>query len=193
MKKTLQGVKIAVLVANGFSEKDMTLTQQALLYAGATIRLVSMDQGLVNSWNESGWGLNFAADQTLSEALAADYDMLIVPGGQRSVDKLKLTAHTRRFIGGFADAGKPLALFEEAGELLAFAGRAEGHTVTGPDQVKAAAEAAGGFWSEDEFVVSRNLITGRSGEQGSESYSRKVGEFFVAEAARAENPVAQAA
>lgn len=193
MKKTLQGVKIAVLVANGFSEKDMTLTQQALLPAGASIRLVSMDQGLVNSWNESGWGLNFAADQVLSEALAADYDMLIVPGGQRSVDKLKLTAHTRRFIGGFADAGKPLALFEEATSLLTFAGRANGYTVTGPEQVRAEAEAAGASWSGDEVTISRNLITGRSSEKGSEAYSRRIGEFFASEAARAEDEVAQAA
>lgn len=193
MKKTLQGVKIAVLVANGFSEKDMTLTQQALLHAGASIRLVSMDQGLVNSWNESGWGLNFAADQVLSEALAADYDMLIVPGGQRSVDKLKLTAHTRRFIGGFADAGKPFALFEEALSLLTFAGRANGYTVTGSEQVRAEAEAAGAFWSNDEVVISRNLITGRSSEKGSEAYSRRIGEFFASEAARAESDVAQAA
>lgn len=193
MKKTLQGVKIAVLVANGFSEKDMTLTQQALLPAGATIRIVSMDHGLVNSWNESGWGLNFAADQVLSEALAADYDMLIVPGGQRSAEKLKLTAHTRRFIGGFADAGKPLALFEDAVDLLLFAGRASGHTLTGPDRIKGDAEAAGASWSEDEFAISRNLITGRSSEKGSESYSRKVGEFFSDETLWTDGPIAQAA
>lgn len=193
MRKTLQGTKIAVLVANGFSEKDMTLTQQALLPAGASIRIVSMDHGLVNSWNESGWGLNFASDQVLSEALAADYDMLIVPGGQRSIDKLKMTAHTRRFVGGFVDAGKPAALFEEAVGLLLFAGRAEGHTITGPESLCSEAEGAGASWADEEYVISRSLITGRSSEKGSEGYARKVGEFFVEEALRAGAEIAEAA
>ena len=132
MKKPLLGEKIAVLVANGFSEKDLTLTQKALINAGASIRIVSMDHGLVNSWNDLGWGLNFAADQVLSEALAADYDMLLVPGGQRSVEKLKLTAHTRRFIGGFVGMSKPVVFFEEAADLLAFADRAAGIALCGP-------------------------------------------------------------
>ncbi|MCC6598953.1 MAG: DJ-1/PfpI family protein [Alphaproteobacteria bacterium] len=184
MKKTLVGTKIAVLVANGFSEKDMTLTQQALLPVGANIRIVSMDHGLVNSWNDLGWGLNFAADHALNEALAADYDMLIVPGGQRSIDKLKLTAHTRRFINGFTETGKPVALFEEAVDLLVFAGSASGHVVNGPEKCKAEAEAAGAQWSEDEVVISRNIIMGRSSEKGSEMYSGKVCAFFVAEAER---------
>lgn len=43
------------------------------------MRIVSMDQGLVNSWNGQAWGLHYAADATLNSALAADYSILIIP------------------------------------------------------------------------------------------------------------------
>ncbi len=193
MKKPLLGEKIAVLVANGFSEKDLTLTQRALVSVGAHIRIVSMEQGLVNSWNDSGWGLNFAADQVLSSALAADFDMLIVPGGARSAEKLKLTAHTRRFIGGFVDAGKPVAFFEDAVSLLMFAGRASGYTLTGPESLQVEAETQGAVWCTDTFVESRNVMSGRSDEKGSEEVSVAVTRFLVESAEKAKNTVQQAA
>ncbi len=120
MRNQLSGQKIAVLVANGFNETDMTQAQRALLDSGADIRIVSMDQGLVNSWKDGAWGLHFASDQVLSSALAADYDILIIPGGEKSMDKLKLTGHTRRFVGGFMNIGKPVVAFDEANDLLAF-------------------------------------------------------------------------
>jgi protease I len=193
MKKPLLGEKIAVLVANGFSEKDLTFTQKALINEGANIRIVSMDNGLVNSWNDLGWGLNFAADQMLSEALAADYDVLIVPGGQRSIDKLKLTAHTRRFVGGFVGMAKPVVLFEEAVDLLMFAERADGVTLCGPDKLKAEAESKGAFWSEEQIAVSNNIISGRSSDKGSESYAAEINRFLIEACAKAKQDIAQAA
>lgn len=120
MQKPLFGQKTAILVANGFSESDLIETQRRLQNLGADTRIVSMDQGLVNSWNGSEWGLNFAVDQTLNASLAVDYSILLIPGGQRSIDKLQLTAHTRRFIRGFVDSGKPVLLLGEAEALLAF-------------------------------------------------------------------------
>jgi protease I len=187
MKKPLLGRKVAVLVANGFSEKDLTLTQKALVNAGAVLRIISMDQGLVNSWNDGdggleGWGLNFAADQVLNRALAADYDMLIVPGGRRSVEKLELTAHTRRFIGGFVDSGKPVAIYNDALALLVFAERAGGLRVAGPEALRQGAEAQGADWSDRPYSVSGCVVTGLSDGQTRADYVDAVSEFFVAKA-----------
>jgi protease I len=193
MKKPLLGEKIAVLVANGFSEKDLTFTQKNLVNAGGVLRIVGMDHGLVNSWNDQGWGLNFATDQVLSEALAADFDMLIVPGGQRSIDKLKLTAHTRRFVGGFVGMNKPVAFFEEAVDLLLFAERAQGYTVTGPEKLQAEAEMAGADWSGESSVVCKNIITGRSSDHGNEAYALEVGRFLVEASVACKAQIQQAA
>ena len=179
MHKALLGQKLAVLVANGFCEKDLTEMQRALLRTGANVRIIGMDQGLVNSWNENGWGLNFAADQQLSEALGANFSMLVIPGGQRSVDKLKLTAHTRRFIGSFMDSRKPVVAFDNALELVIFAQRIAGRTVTGPDVLKGQAEDAGAEWAAEPFVIDGNLMTGGAASGSREKFVAGALEFLT--------------
>lgn len=162
-RQSFKGKKAAILVANGFREQDVTLTQRALQNVGATTRIVSMeDHGLANSWNGSGWGLHFAADAVLKSALAVDYSMLVVPGGQRSVEKLRLTAHTRRFIAGFADSGKPVAVFDNAIELLIFSGLVEGRTITGRKELESMIAENGGTWTDRKHSVDGNLITGQT-------------------------------
>lgn len=122
MSKPLSGVKIAILVANGFEEADMTATQRALVAAGAHAKIISPEPGLVNSWTGQAWGHHFAIDAQLNAALGADYAMLVIPGGQRSVDKLKLTAHTKRFINSFMAAQKPVAVWGNAAQTMEYAG-----------------------------------------------------------------------
>lgn len=121
MQNPLHGHKVAFLVANGLDEADLIESQKIVQSLGADTRIISMDQGLVSSLNEHGWGLNFAADQALNQSLAADYSAVIVPGGRRSIEKLQLTAHTRRFLRGFYETGKPVCAIDEGSTLLAFA------------------------------------------------------------------------
>lgn len=127
--KSLTGQKIAILAANGFDEADMIAAQRALVAAGATMRLVSSDNGLVNGWDGKGWGHNFPVDAALNTALGVDFDGLIIVGGQRSFDKLKMTAHTKRFIGSFMLAQKPIVAFGDAANVLMEAGQGEADNV----------------------------------------------------------------
>ena len=69
MNKPLLGVKAAMLVANGFSQQDMVAAQKALIQAGANVRVISPESGLVNGWEGEAWGHHFAVDAPLSSAL----------------------------------------------------------------------------------------------------------------------------
>lgn len=179
MFKPLLGQKIAFLVGNGFNERDLTEAQRALQKEGANVRIVSMDHGLVNSWNENAWGLHFAADQVLSEALAADFSLLVVPGGQRSVEKLKLTAHTRRFLRGFVETGKRVALMGDATDLLIFADLAAGYTLSAPGNLKSAIEAAGAKAVAAPFHEDRNVLSGVCDTPAAAaSFAAKIVQFF---------------
>jgi len=133
MSNALVGTKIAVLVANGFNEVQMTAFQRAFQKKGANVRVISMDSGLVNGWTGEEWGHHYASDAVLNSALAVDYDILLVPGGQRSVEKLKLTGHTKRFIGGFVAGEKPCAVLDDAASLLFHTGLAAGKTISAPE------------------------------------------------------------
>lgn len=165
MDHPLAGKAIAILISNGFEEVEMSEAQRALLKLGATLHVISTEQGLVNGWHGKAWGHYFPVDKQIGEVLAADYDMLVLPGGERSIAKLKQTAHTRRIVGSFMDGGKPVAAIDDGVELIAFAERLKGRTVTGKDASREAVEAAGGVWNEDELVEDRVLLTARGPEQ----------------------------
>lgn len=159
MTQGLSGKTVAILVANGFEELEMTEPQRALLAAGATLKLVSPEQGLVNGWHGRAWGHYFPVDIGLSTALAADFDALLVPGGARGVEKLGTSAHTKRFLKGFIDGGKPVALIGHAPVLLAGAERAKGRTVTAAPDVLDELTEAGAKISEEPVVTDANLLT----------------------------------
>lgn len=155
-------MKIAVLMANGFDEHNFLSIQRAMIEQGASLRVVSTDSGLVNGWDGKGWGHNFAIDAQLNTALGIDFDALIIPGGQRSHDKLKLTAHSRRFIGSFLAAMKPVMAMGDAVQLLAFTDHASGKTVSGPEAKKGVLEAAGAQWSNESLCMDGLLLTGEA-------------------------------
>ncbi len=158
-ESSLAGKSVAILVASGFEEVEMTEPQRALLAAGATVRLVSHEQGLVNGWHGRAWGHYFPVDVPLSSALAADFDALIVPGGFRSVDKLEGVAHTARFLRGFVDAGKAVALFGQAVRLLGQAERLAGRSVVADAEIAETISAGGATIAEGPIVIDRNLVS----------------------------------
>ncbi|MCB1530084.1 MAG: DJ-1/PfpI family protein [Rhodospirillales bacterium] len=178
MVKSMTGFKIAVLAANGFDEKDLTLAQRALVDAGASVKIVSTDQGLVNGWDGRGWGHNYAVDAQINTALGVDYDALVLPGGQRSLDKLKLTAHTKRFIGSFMAAMKPVAVMGEALQLMADAAHLADRKVAGPDFCRARVEEAGGTWSGEDVCIDHALISGACDAETKEAFVQAMAAHF---------------
>lgn len=164
-EKPLKGENIAILLASGFNENEMAESVRALADTGAKITLLSVDAGLVQGWSGTAWGHYHAIETPLSNVLAADFSLLLVPGGQRSLDKLKTSAHTTRFVKGFISYGNPVAFFGDAVQLLAHVGAAEGKTVTGPDTFQATLTNAGATWSNESFVVDGNILTGQAASE----------------------------
>jgi protease I len=160
MNKPMTGIKVAVLVANGFDQKQMTGVQRALVAQGASVKIISTDNGLVNGWDGNSWGHNFAVDAMLNTALGVDYDAVVIPGGQRSLDKLKLTAHTKRFIGSFMAAQKPVAVMGDGASLMAQVEMIAGRTVAGSANIQAIAVNAGATWSSDAVCYDGNMMSG---------------------------------
>lgn len=179
MQKPLVGTKVAVLVANGFEESHFIAMQRNLQEMGATLKIISTNQGLVNGWNGSGWGHNFAVDAQLNTALGVDYDALVVPGGSRSMEKLKLTAHTRRFIGSFMAAQKPVAIMDDALHLMAFAEQLDNRTVSGNEDMRGMATQAGASWDDATYTVDGEMLTGRCDKESMDSYIQMMKEVFM--------------
>lgn len=160
MDQPLAGKAIAILVANGFEETEMTEPQRALLRAGATLKVISPEQGLVNGWHGTGWGHYFPVDKQVGDVLAADFDMLVLPGGERSTAKLAQNAHTRRIVSNFMDAGKPVAAIDHGIGLLALAQKLKGRVVAAPEVLADVLSEAGAVSSDEAVVTDKHLVTG---------------------------------
>ena len=161
MDQPLAGKTIAILVANGFEEVEMTEAQRALLKTGAILRTISPEQGLVNGWHGRAWGHYFPVDKQVGEVLGSDYDMLVLPGGERSVAKLQNSAHTKRIVGHFLDAGKPIAAIDQGIQLLAIPGKLNGRTVVSVEAFAEELTAAGATLSDEAVVVDGVTLTAR--------------------------------
>ncbi len=164
MEKVLVGWTVAIIMASGFEETEMTEAQRALLKAGATVKTISPDQGLANGWHGKGWGHFFPIDLQIGEVLGADFDALVLPGGERSVGKLALNPHTKRIVGHFLDAGKPIAAIDQGVSLLPLARKLGGRALAAPESAREAIEAAGGQRQEEPVVLDGALLTARDVE-----------------------------
>ena len=163
MQKPLAGRKVAILVGNGFDEVQMTDIQRALLAAGASPKVVSTANGLVNGWNGTGWGHYYPVDKQVSETLAADFDMLVLPDGELSATKLLQTAHSLRIVRGFRDARKPVAAIGFGTSLLVESGRVEGLEMIVVEAMREKAEAAGASLSSETSTINNTVLTAASG------------------------------
>jgi protease I len=157
----LNGKRVAILVAKGFEQVEMTEPRRALEEAGATVDLVSPEAGTVRAWARTDWGETFKVDAPLSGARAEEYDALVLPGGVMNPDRLRMNEEAVRFTKAFFEAGKPVAAICHAPWLLVEAGVVEGREVTSYPSLKTDLENAGARWVDREVVVDQGLVTSR--------------------------------
>jgi deglycase len=92
----------------------------------------------------------------------ADYDALVLPGGQINPDKLRLEPRAIEIIRAFLDAGKVVAAICHAPWLLIEAGAVKGRRLTSYQSIKTDVVNAGGDWRDEAVVTDQGIITSRS-------------------------------
>jgi protease I len=107
--ENLNGLKVAILVTDGFEQVELTEPRKALDQAGARTQIVSPKDGQVRGWKFTDWGENLPVDVKLDGAKAEDFDALLLPGGVMNPDELRTLPKAVAFAKAFLDAGKPVA------------------------------------------------------------------------------------
>lgn len=64
---TLNGVKVAVLVTDGFEQDELLQPRKALDQAGAETKVVSPKDEEVRAWKYTDWGTTITVDERLNE------------------------------------------------------------------------------------------------------------------------------
>src|ERR1700749_4782866 len=130
MNTNLSGKRVAILVADGFEQVEMTEPRKALDEAGATTHLISLKSGKVKGWQHTDWGDEFPVDKALADVQAGEYDALVLPGGVMNPDKLRNDSKAVDFVRGFVDSGKPIAAICHGPWTLINAGGVRGREMT---------------------------------------------------------------
>lgn len=154
--------KIAVLVAEGFEEVELTSPVQAMKDEGFQVEIISEKKGKIRSWDEDKWGKEYEADAAVAHVKAKDYDALVVPGGVINPDKMRRNEVALKFVKDFFEQGKPVASLCHGPQVLISAGVVEGRKMTSFYSIKDDLINAGAKWEDSEVVVDQGLVTSRS-------------------------------
>lgn len=162
MAENLIGKRVAILVADGFEQVELTEPKKALEEAGAVTKIVSPEEGEVRGFKHTDWGDKFPVDVALEDADGKDYDALLLPGGVMNPDKLRIIPKAIAFIKGFRKAGKPIASICHGPWTLIEAEMVRGRTITSWPSLKTDLRNAGAMWVDKEVVVDDGIVTSRN-------------------------------
>jgi protease I len=158
---TLTGKNVAILVAEGFEQIEMTGPRKALEEAGAKTQIVSPAGTQVQSWKHFDKADKFKVDVALDDADAERFDALLLPGGVANPDQLRMNARAVKFVRDFFDAHKPVAVICHGPWTLIEADVLEGRTITSWPSLKTDLVNAGAHWTDQEVVVDKGLVSSR--------------------------------
>src|SRR3954454_19279031 len=130
MAQKLNGMRVAVIVADGFEQVEVTSPVKALEKQGAEIEIISLRRGKIRGMNLIWMGKSIRADRTIFTADPDDYDALLVPGGFVNPDFLRQSKRVLNFVREFNSAGKPIATLCHGPWVLASADLVKGRTLT---------------------------------------------------------------
>lgn len=164
MPSQVHGKRVAMLVTTGFEKSELVEPMKALKAEGAEVDLVSLKKEAVKSWDHKDWGEEFEIDKHIAEVKVSDYDALVLPGGVKNPDFLRMDERAVAFVRDFVQTGKPVGAICHAPWTLIEADVVRGRRMTSYRSLRTDVRNAGAEWVDEEVVVDGNLVTSRQPE-----------------------------
>jgi protease I len=161
-RETLQGLRVAILAADGFELAELLEPKIALDNAGAATFIVAPSETKIRGWNDRKDRVELPVDIPLKSAKAEDFHALLLPGGATNPDRLQMSGRAIQFVKDFMDLGKPVAAISDGARTILEAGALRGRTMTSWPSLKTDCEHAGAKWINREVVCDGKLITSRN-------------------------------
>jgi protease I len=175
----LKGKRIAIVATDGFEQVELTEPQKYLKNEGAEVDIISLKSGSIKGWDKTDWGDKVDVDKVIDDVRVADYDALVLPGGQINPDKLRLEPTVVSFVRDFVQSGKVVAAICHGPWTLIEADQVRGKHMTSWPSLKTDLRNAGAEWQDSEVVVDGNLITSRKPED-LDAFNQKIEERLLA-------------
>jgi protease I len=154
----LTGKRVAMLVEDGFEDRELTGPLDALRAAGATVTIVGPTAGAPFTGKRGGSIVT--SDLAAGAARMKDFDALVIPGGY-APDKMRMRHAMVDLAREAMESNKPVAAICHGPSLLISSNSLKGRTLTCWPSIAIDVKNAGGRYVDKPVVEDGNLITSR--------------------------------
>ena len=154
--------RVLIVATDGFEEWELFGPRQILQERGADVVLASPKRDPIQGTIHDDPGKAIRPDLTVDEALADDFDALVLPGGVRNPDHLRTNVRVIQLIKDFAAQGKPIGAICHGPWLLVEADLLRGRTATSWPSIRTDLRNAGADIIDQAAVTDGNLVTSRN-------------------------------
>jgi protease I len=156
--------RVLIVATDGFEEWELFGPREILQKLEAEVVLASPKPEPIQATIHDDPGKTIRPDLTIDQANAEDFDALILPGGVRNPDHLRMNAGAIELIRSFARQGKPVAAICHGPWLLVEADLLRGRTATSWPSIRTDLRNAGANVVDQPVAVDGNIITSRKPE-----------------------------
>lgn len=161
MAERLKGLRVAALFTDGVEQIELTEPVERLRAEGAQVDLVAPHEGPVQGMDHADKGEMFEIDRRVADVTPLEYDGLLLPGGVRNPDKLRMDQDAVALVRSMSEAGRPIAAICHGPWLLVEADVVRGRRLTSYASLRTDIRNAGGEWVDETAVEDGRWVTSR--------------------------------
>jgi len=154
--------RVLIVAADGFEEWELFGPREILQKRGAEVVLASLKKDPIQATVHDDPGKTIRPDLTIDEVNPDDFDALILPGGVRNPDTLRLHGNVVELIKTFDRQGKPIGAICHGPWLLVEADLLRGRTATSWPSIRTDLRNAGANVIDQTAVTDGNIVTSRN-------------------------------
>ena len=161
MSADLTGKRIAILATDGVESVELTSPKEALEQAGAVVEVLAPADGAIQAWDQAEKSGTINVDRVVAGADPQDYDGLVLPGGVRNADHLRLDTSSVRFVTAMVRRDVPVGVICHGAWILIEAWAVNGRTITSSPSLRTDLQNAGAQWVDEEVHNDHGLVSSR--------------------------------
>lgn len=150
--------RVAILIEQHVEDSEFQIPYNALKEAGAEVTVLG--SRVNETYQGKNMKVSLKADRTTTDALAGEFDCVIIPGGV-APDKMRTNMKTVRFVQDAVEAGKLVAAVCHGPQVLIEGELLKGKRATGFRAIRKDMENASAIYENSHLVEDGNLITSR--------------------------------
>ncbi|WP_017317297.1 DJ-1/PfpI/YhbO family deglycase/protease [Mastigocladopsis repens] len=150
--------KVAILIENFVEDSEFQVPYNALKQAG--MEVVVLGSRMNETYKGKQGKLSKQPDGTTTEAIASEFDAVVIPGGM-APDHMRRNPNTVRFVQEAMQQGKLVAAVCHGPQLLIEGDLLKGKQATGFLAIRKDMINAGANYIDEPLVVDGNLISSR--------------------------------